>query len=89
MKPNYSQHDLSSVIHELHWIQLTVVVVYLEVISIVFMVMGVKRQTCNFSCVSKGLWNSARKLPALFICLPASFEVVSHRSRLLEELISF
>lgn len=65
IKPN-SSHDLSSVIHELHWIKLTVVVVYVEVITILFMV---KRETCNFPCVSKGLWNSASCPTCLSVCL--------------------
>lgn len=79
IKPNSSQYDLSSVIQELHWAELTVVVVYLEVISILFMVMGGKEGNMQLPlCLQRAV--EFRQLPELFICLPASFEVLSHRS---------
>lgn len=36
--PDASQHELSSVMHQLHWIKLSLMVVYLEVISKLIMV---------------------------------------------------
>lgn len=56
IKPNSSQHDLSSVIRELHWIQLTVVVLYLEVISILFIVMVGKEGNMQLSlCLQRAV----------------------------------
>lgn len=76
IKPSSSQHDLSSVIYELHWIQLPVVGPYLKVISILFMVMVGKEGNMQLPlCLQRGV-----EFSQAVVCLPASFEVLSHRS---------
>lgn len=75
IKPNSPQHDLSSVIHELHWIQLSVVVLYLEVISILFMLMVGKEGNMQLPlCLQRALEFSqaVARLVYLSACLLSS-----------------